>query len=157
MSGLILPFINLGVLIGILVYYTRKPLKSFVQSRHHTILSELKEAQDQLHRAQEQYEEFSAKLKAIGAEISAFRDQTRQEATQARARISADAKRVSAAVVTEARATAEGLVTELRGQLHAELMAGVISRAEKLIVARLTREDRVRIHQEFSKEIGGAP
>ncbi|OFZ54524.1 MAG: hypothetical protein A2428_12570 [Bdellovibrionales bacterium RIFOXYC1_FULL_54_43] len=157
MSGLILPFINLGVLIGILIHYTRKPLKNFVQSRHNTILSELKEAQEQLHRAQEQYEEFSAKLKAIGAEISAFRDQTRQEATQARTRIAADAKRVSVAVVTEARATAEGLVTELREQLHAELMVGVIARAEKLIVARLTREDRVRIHQEFSREIGGAP
>ena len=153
MATLVAPFINLAILVGILAYYLRQPLKEFVTNRHVSVLGDLKRVQDQLHKAQEQYEEFSAKLKAIDAEVQALHKQAKQDAENAKVRIVHDAKRLSDGIMIEAKSAAQGLVEDLRKELFTDLGNRVLEQAETILKNRLTGEDRARIRREFSAQV----
>ena len=153
MSGLLAPTVNLSILIGIMVYYLRAPIRAFVSDRHNTLRDELHRVRDLLAQAQTKYNEFTGKLKSMDAEIISLREQAKQDAAASKTRIIADAKKLSTTIVTDARASAQGLYGQLKSELFAEIGAQVLDRAEVLMRERLTGDDRVRIRQEFSKQV----
>jgi len=153
MHSLVVPLINLSILIAVLVYYLRAPLKAFIKIRHESVRDELERVAEQLKLAQEKYDEFSAKLKAMQAEIVVLRDQARQDGEAIKLRLVNDGKRVSVAIVMDAKAAAEALIEDLRISLKRELAASVLSRAELLVLGRLTSEDRKRFRLDFSKQV----
>lgn len=148
--------VNFLILVGGLVYFLRQPLKLFVRTRHEFLRDEVSRVEKQLKSAQIKYDEFSAKLKAIDAEIQAIQEQMRQDADAMKVRVVNEAKRLSTTIVADARSSADSLYTELRGQLRAELADRVVQKAEALIRERLTGDDRVRIRNEFSQQLGGS-
>lgn len=153
MLTLILPIINLAVLVYIMVRYMRQPLTTFVEQRHHSIATDLKETALMLQDAQEKYNEFSAKLKAIDVELNALRTQFRQSAEETKQKIIGDAQRHSSAIVGDAHGVIAGLFEELRGELYRELGHQVLRRAEDVLLTNLTSDDRVRIRREFSRQV----
>lgn len=156
MSELISPTFNLAVLIGLMVYYLREPLKQFVTGRHVELRDELGRVRDLLQKAKVQYEEFNAKLGALDAEVAALRNQATQDAQAARQRILSEAQKLSANIATDARHSAEALYADLKDNLYTELGAAVLERTEKVLRERLTGEDRVRIQKEFSAQVEAA-
>lgn len=153
MSELFAPTINLIILVGILVYYTRHPIKKSVQDRHASLRDELARVRDLLRQAQEQYNEFSSKLKAIEAETTALRQQAVQDAEAAKQRLVNDAQRMSLGISSDARKAAESLYGELKSQLASEVGGRVLERAEAILRDRLTGDDRARIRKEFSTQV----
>ncbi|MCM2277986.1 MAG: ATP synthase F0 subunit B [Oligoflexia bacterium] len=153
MHGLIAPTFNFLVLLAILVYYLREPIRQFVHSRHVTVRDELKSVRELLRQAQEKHDEFSSKLKAIEAETTALREQAQQDAQVAKLRILSEAQRLSGNIVVDARATAEGLLKEMKNELYLDLAGRVLERAETILKARLTGDDRARFRQEFSMQV----
>ncbi len=147
---------NFLCLVAGLVYFMREPLKAFVKTRHETLRDEVARVERQLKDSQVRFDEFSAKLKAIDAEIQALHEQMRQDADSTKVRVVSEAKRLSTQIITDARASAEGLYSELRGQLRTELADRVVARAEEVLRERLTGDDRVRFRYEFSQQLGGA-
>ena len=65
METLIAPAFNLAILLAVLFYYLKTPLKHFLQDRHNLIAKELEDVRSILRSAQEKYDEFSAKIKAV--------------------------------------------------------------------------------------------
>lgn len=155
LSTLIAPAFNLGLLATLLFVKVKQPTRDFIRQRHATLKDELMSVRQMLSSAQERYDEFSAKLKTIDSEITVLREQTKQDAKLAQQRIASEAQRLSATIVTDARAAAGGLYTDLKSQLLTELGGRVLERAETLLRDRLTGDDRVRIRQEFSAHLEG--
>lgn len=153
MGGLVAPTINLAILIGILFYYLRDPVRAHVRDRHLTLRQEIDRVQELFRNAKSQHEEFTAKMNAIAAETTALREQMAQEAAAARQRLISDAQRLSMSIVSDARSAAQGLYAELKTQLSSELGSRIIDRAEAILRERLTGDDRMRIRQEFSREV----
>jgi F0F1-type ATP synthase membrane subunit b/b' len=153
MESLIAPLINLIVLIGILAYYLRAPLKAFAQERHHTIREELESVRNQLRGAKEKHEEFSSKIRAMDAEVAALKDQTLQDARAVHTKILIEAKTLSGNIVADAKTASRVLYAEFKGQLYSELGNHVLDRAEKLLRERLTGDDKARIRKEFSTQV----
>ena len=153
MQTLIAPAINLLILVGILVYFLKTPLKSFVLERHNTIRTDLENVREQLATAKREYEEFSRKLASLTAEVAELRAQAAKDIDATRVRLIADAKRLAANIVVDARGSAEALYSELRGQLYTELSLRVLERAEAILRDRLTGDDRLRIRKEFSNQL----
>ena len=153
MESLLAPTINLALLIGILVYKLRGPLRSFVSQRHVTIRDELQRVRDQLRQAQEKYEEFTARVKALDAESMALRDQTKKEITALQHRITAEARRLSSTVINDAKNAVDHLFSDLRDQMYIEYGTKVLDRAEILLREKLTAEDRIRIRKEFLNQM----
>ena len=152
-ASLIAPFFNVTVLVGVLVYFLRKPISDFVSSRHAGLRDEVQRVSEQLRQSQSQFEEFSAKLKAIHAEISALREQAKQDAEATRARVVNDAKKLSAVILSDAKSSADAAFGDLKTQLRTELANRVLERAEALLRERLTSDERVRIRREFSSQL----
>jgi len=153
METLIWPSISLFTLIAILVYYLREPLKEMISSRHLTVLGEVKHAQAMLHQSQEQYEEFSAKLKAIHAEVAALHEQMKADAQDSRNRIVAEAKEVGQQVTRDAKLACQYLVEEFRGHLCSEFGAKVLVRAEELMLQKMGVEDKKRFNKDFAQNL----
>lgn len=150
MSTLVAPFINFFILVGLLIYFLREPLRTFVSQRYETVRDTVKKVRNMLREAQEQYDEFSAKLKAIDAEVAALHDQAKQEAHAAQARVLQEAQRMSQLILADAKVSAENVFSDLRTGLRVKLATQVLERVEELVKDRLTGDDRAKIRQEFS-------
>jgi F0F1-type ATP synthase membrane subunit b/b' len=153
MQTLIAPFINLLILVGVLVFYLREPLKVFAETRHHTIREDLESVRNQLRAAQEKHAEFSAKLRAVDAEVNGIKSQMVQDAQAMKSRIVAEAQKLSGNVIEDARHASAVLYTEFKSSLYSELGSRVLDRAEAILKERLTGDDRARIRKEFSSQV----
>lgn len=153
LSALIVPAINLAILVAFLVMKVKQPLRAHVKSRHENLRDQLLAVRDKLTKAQERYDEFTAKLKTVEGEITALREQAKLDAKASQERIVTEAKKISVSIVTEAKSAAGNLYADLKGQLLGELGGRVIERAETLLKERLTGDDRIRIRQEFSAQV----
>jgi len=151
MESLVAPIFNFLVMVGLLAYNLRKPLKEFVAQRHHLIKEEIHNVHDQLKLAQEKYDEFSSKLKAVDAELNGIREQARTDALASKQKVVDDARRTSSLIVSDARNAANNLFEGLRNQLYIDFSTRVLDRAENLLRERLTGDDRARIRHEFSR------
>jgi F0F1-type ATP synthase membrane subunit b/b' len=153
MEHLIAPLVNLTILIGLLVYYLREPLRVFVDKRHHMIRDELGAVRNLLRGAQEKNEEFSSKLRAVDAEIAGIKAQMLQDAQNMKSKIVAEAQKLSGNVIQDAKQSSDILYAEFKDEVLAELGGRVIGRAEVLLRDRLTGDDRARIRKEFSTQV----
>jgi F0F1-type ATP synthase membrane subunit b/b' len=136
-----------------LAFKLRVPAKEFIATRHSTIRDEIMSVRDQLSVAQEKYDEFSAKLKAIDAEVANLKEYSKQDSIAMKQRILTEGRRVAAQVISDSKSAAESLFSELKGQLYSELAGRVLDRAELLLRERLTGEDRARMRKEFSMQV----
>jgi F-type H+-transporting ATPase subunit b len=153
MHSLIAPTFNVVILLGLMVYYLREPLRQFVYQRHTALADELKRVHAMLRDSQEKFDEFTAKLKAIDVETQAMREQAKQDAQTAKNRLVAEAQKLGSTIVTDARSSANNLCSELKTQLAGELSLQVLDRTEALVKDRLTGDDKTRIRQEFSNQV----
>ena len=153
MQSLIFPFINFSILIGLLTYLLKDPIKQFVKGRHEQIRDELKKVQEMLKESQEKFDEFSAKLKAMNAEVQALHQQAKQDAQLTKQRIIEAAKKNSHSIVNDANEVAQGMMSTFKDQLYIELCNMVLDRAEKVLTKKLTGADRARIRSEFTKQV----
>jgi F0F1-type ATP synthase membrane subunit b/b' len=153
METLFAPSFNLLILIIFMVYKLTKPAKEFVSLRHNTIREDIHSVKQELQQAQEKYDEFSSKLKAIDAEIVTLREQGQQDIAAMKKRIVSESGRLSLNIISDAKRAAEGLYLELKGQLYSELSAQVLDRAELLLREKLTGDDRMTIRSDFSRQL----
>ena len=153
LKTLIWPTVNASILVGILVKTLRKPLATFVVERSKTVGEDLRSVRAQLVEAQKKHEDFSAKLKAVAAEVASIREQAHQDAEAIRARLLGEAKRLGDSIVADAAGASRSLVGELRAEMLRGFVEQAIARAEKRVVSTLTRDDQTRLRQEFSKKM----
>ena len=146
--------VNFSLLIGLLAYVTRKPLKEFIQGRHKALSQDINDVADQLRESRTKFEEFSAKLGAIDSETQTLKKRAAKDAEQARDRIIGGAKETAGVIVADARTGAEGILGDLRVELRQELALQVVTEAEASLTKHLNDQERVRIRQKISAELG---
>lgn len=153
MSGLIYPFINFSILMGVLFYYLNGPVKAFVKERHTSLKDQLDSVQLKLVDAQKQYQEYSQRLSSMDAEVAALIQQIHTEAVTTKVRVVTDAKRMADQVVIDSKRTAEAMMGEFKDQVRADLANRVIARTENLLKDRMTGDVRERLKKDFSKQM----
>ena len=153
MNSLTVSFFNFFILIGILFYQLKGPIRHFVATRHETLRDELKAVREQLRLSQEKYDEFSAKLRGLDSEVAIMRELAQQEVALMTQRVVADGRRLAAHIVSDAKSAADGLFTDLKKEYYAGLSTQVLARAEGILKARLTQDDQARIQREFSQAV----
>lgn len=153
MHALFAPFVNVSILVGVLFYYLRAPLKAFVQERHNSIKNQVKSVSDELRLAQNRYEEFSSRIKALDVEVRALREQGKLECEQMKTKLLTDARRVSSAIISDSKDAANQLFVDLQKELRQDLGEKIIQKAEKQIREKLTSDEKSRIRDEFSEQL----
>lgn len=153
LQSLVAPFINFAVLVTILVFAMRKPLKEMVRDRHATLKDKLEATQRELAAAQKKFEEYSLKLRSLESELTDYRKGVVEDAEAMKVRIVHEAKKMADQIVIDAKKTSEAMGTEFKEKMRAELAQSVLARAENIIRSRLSDGDRERIRKDFSKQV----
>lgn len=156
METLLAPAVNLFILIAVLFYFLRKPVIEFVTSRHHTLRSELEEVKNLLRLAQNEYDDFNGKLKAVDHEIRSLKEHSQNQARETEARLLSQAKKASELILSDAKVAAQNLFKKCKTDIREEFTRAVLHKAEGEIQSRLTGDDQKRIRREFSTKMGAA-
>jgi len=147
--SLVLKFFNFAVLVGLLIYFVGKPLKSFLAKRHHTVKTQLEETQKALNEAEALRAQYQAKLDRLDGEIEAFRKQTAQEAETEKNKIIDEAMSFAARIREQARLTAAQETKEVARRIKEEISHLTIEQAGKLITEKITQSDHDQLVEEF--------
>jgi F-type H+-transporting ATPase subunit b len=145
--------VNLIILLGVLVYFLKTPVKNFLVERRGSISHEIDTAQKTIGEAKTKYEEYAKKLQAIESEINALKETLRKQGETERAELLKQAESASETIRKEARETIALQTERARREIQTEVVNLALGNAEALIKQSLQDADKERFIQEFTKNI----
>ncbi|MEN6617044.1 MAG: ATP synthase F0 subunit B [Syntrophorhabdus sp.] len=147
--SIVLKFFNIAVLVGLLIYFVGKPLKSFLAKRHQTVKSQLEETERTLKEAQALRAEYQARLDKLDGEIEIFKKQSLEEAETEKKKIIQEAIDFAARIREQARLTAQQENKDVARKIKEEISRLTIGEAEKLITEKIKQSDHDTLVEEF--------
>jgi F-type H+-transporting ATPase subunit b len=140
---------NLLLLVGVLIYFARKPALAFLASRRDTISKNLESSAQLLAESERRLAEWNQKAVHLDQEVSAIRDAIRRAAETERDRILADARASAERLLESARAVAERELHQAREALRREAADLAVELAAKILREQVNDGDRTRLVDEF--------
>ena len=152
-----LKFLNLALLLGVIVWFGRDPIRRFFADRRQTITHDLNQAAQLLSEAEHKYAEWDRRMAGLAAELQEIRQQTRERAEAERARILADAVASAERVRRDATAGLEQELRRARAALRAEAADLAVNLAGRLLQERMTPSDGQRLIDDFVTKVEQTP
>ena len=140
--------INFLVLIGALVYLTKKPTKNFMETRSDDIRKNVEESERLQQEALAMLKNYEDKLSKLDGEVKALMENARNEGEKQKREILARADRMSAQIIENAKNMAERELLRQKDNLQKELMTKVIAEA----LAKLKEKASEKDHEQFTKQ-----
>ena len=152
-GGLFYPILNLVLLIAVLVYFTRKPIIDFFNSRRGKIQDDLHAAAELRREAEERFAKWQRKLVDLEAELDGIRAASRERAEADREKIIADANATAERIRLDATAAIEQELRRSSRVLRDEAADLAVELAGNLLRENVTNADRERLVSEFIERI----
>lgn len=149
MHELIAPTINFSLLVIVLTYFLRKPVKEMVATRHSNLKKLVEEARQQKAEAERRYKEFNDKLAAFEGEARQILDRSRQDGEALKNKIVKDAYTTAERIVKEAESTVQANIQDYKDQIRRETIDKAVEMAERMIRERMSSDDQRRIVTEY--------
>jgi F-type H+-transporting ATPase subunit b len=156
-EGLLYPILNFVLLIGVLVYFTRKPIQAFFAERRRAIHDDLERAAELQRQAEERYAKWQRRLVDLERELEGIRRTGRERAEAEREHILADARANAARIEQTARLAADQELRRAREALRDEASELAVELAAGLLRDQVTEADRDRLLDEFIARVEQAP
>lgn len=144
---------NLALLLAVLIFLARKPIRAFFQDRRDRIQGELESAAQLRKEAEQRYAKWQRQLVDLDAELERVRAAARERAAAERERILADARAAAERIRSDAHVAVEQELRRAREQLREEASALSIQLASELLQAQVTDTDRDRLLDEFIAKV----
>ena len=157
LQAFVWPAVNLVLLIAVLVYFARKPLRAYFNKRRGKIQSELQTAADQLATAETTYANWQRRMIDLDGELEEIRATSRQRAEAERERIIEDARASAERIRRDAAAGVELELRRAREVLREEAAQLAIELAGERLAREVTDTDRDRLVDEFIDLIAATP
>ena len=145
---------NFALLVGLLVYFVRKPIRKGLRSRREEIEKTLTDAQAAQEAAEAKYREYSEKLEKATEEIEAISASIRREGELERDKILESAREMSAKIQQEADAKAANAVAGAKAELREEAARLAVELAEELLKKEFSPKDQKRLVDEYMQKVG---
>jgi F-type H+-transporting ATPase subunit b len=145
--------INLLILIGVLVYFARKPIQGFFSDRRNQIRDSLNNASELCRRAESRYSKWQRKLADLEEELSSIRETARERAEREREQILADARAAAERIRNDARSAVDQELRRAKAQLRDEASELAVELAAGILQEQVTTQDRERLFDEFIERI----
>ena len=156
-EGLLFPFLNFALLVGVLFFLTRKPVQAFFAERKRNIETELDQAAELQRQAEERHAKWQRRLVDIERELDEIRRLGRARAEAEREQILADARESAARIERTARSAIEQELRRARETLRGEASNLAVDLAASLLRERVTDADRDRLLDEFIARVEQTP
>jgi F-type H+-transporting ATPase subunit b len=149
--------LNLALLVGVLVWFGRTPVRQFFTDRRHRVREDLESSGRLLAEAEAKLGEWQGKLARLDAEIGEARETSRRLAEAERERILAEARATAERIRRDATTAVDQELRRARRALRAEASDLALELAEGMLREQLTSADRERLVAEFVERIERTP
>ncbi len=146
--------LNFGIVVAILVYFLRKPIKKAFSGRREEIEKNLNEAKSLKEAAEAKFAEYERKLAQATEEIAEIGAAIRREGELEKQKIIENAKTMAVAIEQDAEKAAEIEVAKARTELQREAVQLAVSVAEELLKKNFTKDDDTRLIDEYMQKVG---
>lgn len=140
---------NFALLVGILVYFLRKPLAGYLEGRGKQIRGELEAAASMKETAAHQVAEITAKLERLPAELDALRARGAQEIAAEDARIRAEAEAERQRLLEQTRREIDLHLRLARRDLVTHAADLAVAVARERIQQQITDADQRRLVERY--------
>lgn len=145
---------NFALMVGLLVYFVRKPIRNGLRNRREEIETMLADAQAAKEAAEAKYREYSEKLEKATEEIEGISAAIRREGELERDKILAHARDMSEKILQEAEARAANAVARAKDELRAEAAQLAVDLAEEYLKKEFSPSDQKRLVEEYMQKVG---
>ena len=132
----VVPYINFFIFLGILVYFSKKPLSQLAGKRKSDFDAHQRLAKETLGRAKEGLDQLTRRMKGLNEEIASMKSKALTEAKREAQKIIDDGKRQAEQILEDAKKLREAEFAEAQRKLALETM----SRARADLLGRLEKE-----------------
>lgn len=146
---LVWQIISFILLFLLLIQALKKPIRSFLASRHEAIRSTLEQASKKEEKALILFQDWDQKIKNLSKEIADLQERIRQEGQEEKNRILSRAREESERLRKQAQLSAEQEVKKARQLLKKEMVDLSVQLAEKILQEAIRPEDQERLVREF--------
>jgi F-type H+-transporting ATPase subunit b len=157
LRDLLFAALNFALLIGVLVYFARKPVADFFATRRVKIQDELKAASDLRAEAEARYAKWQRRLMDLESELAGIRETARERAAAEREHILADAAAGAERIRRDALAAVDQELRRARAQLRREAADLAVELASEILRRQVAGTDQDRLLDEFVASIERAP
>lgn len=147
--------VNTLVLVGVLIYFLKKPIATFFSERREQIAKDIQDAREKREKSEALLREYEQKIAGMEKELDRMRAELAASAEADSAKLIANAERMAAAMVEAAKISAEQEVRKAKIVLKNEAVALAVEMAETLIREKINDADRKRIVEDYLVKVGG--
>ena len=156
-TGIIRHLFNLAVLLGLLGFLLKTPIRDFLAFRRTTVKEQLDDAWTAKTGAEERYSELQGRLDNFSAELETILTRVREDADIERARIIAQAERSASQMAAAAERTVTEEVRRARAELRAEAIDLALGMAESAIGGGVNDDDHSRLASNYLSKMQETP
>ncbi|GAB4534303.1 MAG: ATP synthase subunit B [Thermodesulfovibrionia bacterium] len=149
------PVVNFTILVIILFYFGRKPIKEYFKRRAELIERSLKEAQEAKEFAKKALDEVQERLRNTDRDIKEIIEGARQAGEREKEELIAEAERLRQKIIEQARANIGFELEKAKKEIKSEAALIAIELAERQIKERLSREEQEALIEEYIQRLEG--
>jgi F-type H+-transporting ATPase subunit b len=145
--------VNFIILLAVLAYFLKDPIRNFLIERRGIIGNEIEEAQKTIALAKKRYEEYVERMKKIEDEIKFLKETIRKEGEIEREEILKQAEVASQKIREEVWETIRLQATRAKQEIQSEVVSLAVGLAESIIKQNLKESDERRFFEDFIKKV----
>jgi F-type H+-transporting ATPase subunit b len=145
--------VNLVILIVVLAYYLKEPIRNFLIERRGIIGNEIEEAKRVIEEAKKRYEEYEGRMKRIEEEVKSLKETIRREGEIEKGEILRQAEAASQKIREEAKETIKLETAKAKREIQSEAVSLAVGLAESIIKQNLNESDERRFMEGFIKKV----
>ena len=132
--------VNLIILIGILVYFARIPIKKALEKRKANLSREIDEAKEAIEIAKKKFDEYSEKLNNLETEITSLKESVQNLGENEKNEIISQATQSCELLKKESKETIELEALRAKQEIQEEVVISSMEIAERLIKEKMGEE-----------------
>ncbi len=146
--------LNFSIVVAILVYFLKKPIRNALSGRRDEIEKALLEAKKAKDEAEAKFAEYDKKLALATEEIANISAAIRKEAEMEKQKIIDNAREQAAKIEQDAEKAAALEVAKARLSLQREAVQLAVGIAEDLLKKNFNKDDDSRLIDEYMQKVG---
>lgn len=153
LMGVILPYANFFIFVGLAVYFFRKPAKEAATKKRHEFTRVMDEAKKSFDEANEKLKVLQTRQANLKTEIEEYIRTSEQSAKQEAERIVQEAERLAHHLKEEAKRIASAEVQKARASLRQEIVDTVCTNVKDKISKEVTKDRHLEIVRKNISEL----
>ncbi len=147
--------VNFAIIAGVVIYFTRKPVRDFFKNRSLEIAKAMQESQEARERAAAALAEMDRKIKDLEAETGRLLADAQAQGEKDRQALVIEGKKIAEDIQAQVKQGVELEVQKAKAALAAEASLLSIDLAEGSIKQKISSQDHGRIVKEYISKVGG--